>query len=377
MLQVDPRPRPARRSSPSPPPTSTELEFAQNIERLAAPVSARRRRGRRDRRRRQLLRASRSSRTARSPRRSRRVTEEGVTYLTAAGNDNLFNEAGRTKSPPGKRRIRSTTELPGQVARLSDDCPKKAGRTNRNAWTSPRARRRHRLRDHGRSAEAKLVVDLQWAEPWFGVKSTLRLPPERQRGGARRNRRNSERRQRSRAAAADRTRSAGRKQASQQEVQPGDRPLRPAPATRPRARRRTADQVRALRERRRGLRHRVSEIGNAKAPGSPSARRSTATPARPRRSPSRAVNYGRIERRRRKRRSPTPRAARSPTTSARSSRGDDPGRQTRDAGSARQARHHRHRLRLDHLLRRIRRRRRLATSAAPRRRPSTPPRSRR
>ncbi|HEY0279691.1 MAG TPA: S8 family serine peptidase [Solirubrobacterales bacterium] len=111
----------------------------------------------------------------------RRVTEAGVTYLTAAGNNNLFEteqRAGKTFLTVPNHEIGSwerekfdDTECQGVVkerleskgfltaaGRCLNFSP--TGKDNPNFAITVRP-------------ESKLIVDLQWAEPWYGVKSDL------------------------------------------------------------------------------------------------------------------------------------------------------------------------------------------------------------
>ena len=73
----------------------------------------RRRRGRRDRRRRLLLRRALLPGRPGRRRRSTRSTAEGVTYLSAAGNDNLFDGERQRNRLLGSAGFRDCRQLPG------------------------------------------------------------------------------------------------------------------------------------------------------------------------------------------------------------------------------------------------------------------------
>ena len=105
----------------------------------------------------------------------RRVTEKGVLYFTAAGNDNLFDAAGNEISSWEAPEFRSSpTCNPKVVTALSEalaaegsgpyepDCmdfdPSAAVDTEFGITVEP---------------GSPLSLDLQWAEPWFGVKTDL------------------------------------------------------------------------------------------------------------------------------------------------------------------------------------------------------------
>jgi Subtilase family len=145
---------------------STELQFARNIERLAEPVS----------------RGGAGAdvivddvgyfgepffQDGPVAEAIRKVTAKGVAYLTAAGNNNLF-EAGT------KREIGSW-----ERSKFADtNCP-----TNFNFGSIVREGASSCLNFSPTGADptfgitvapkSTLVVDLQWAEPWYGVESDL------------------------------------------------------------------------------------------------------------------------------------------------------------------------------------------------------------
>jgi hypothetical protein len=105
----------------------------------------------------------------------RRVTEKGVLYFTAAGNDNLFNAAGDEIASWEAPKFRGAPECNAQVqgfltAELAKeglgpyepDCmdfdPSVGVDTEFGITVEP---------------ERTLSLNLQWAEPWFGVKTAL------------------------------------------------------------------------------------------------------------------------------------------------------------------------------------------------------------
>jgi hypothetical protein len=143
---------------------STELEFADNIERLAEPVSA----------------GGAGAdvivddvayfeepffQEGPVANAIRKVTGEGVVYLTAAGNDNLIESGTGNEYASWERSEFHDTICPSVVAsevgEASSDCMNFSP-----AGTDA---------TFGITVEPKstLLVDLQWAEPWHGVKSDL------------------------------------------------------------------------------------------------------------------------------------------------------------------------------------------------------------
>lgn len=143
---------------------STELEFARNIERLAEPVSA----------------GGAGAdvivddvayfeepffQEGPVANAIRKVTGEGVVYLTAAGNDNLIESGTGNEYASWERSEFHNTACPSVVApevgEASSDCMNFSP-TGTDAT-------------FGITVEPKstLLVDLQWAEPWLGVKSDL------------------------------------------------------------------------------------------------------------------------------------------------------------------------------------------------------------
>ena len=143
---------------------SSELEFAENIERLAAPVAA------------GGAGATVIVDDVAYPSEPffqdgpvavaiQRVTAAGVTYLTAAGNDNLFeaktnNEIGSWEAPS----YRATT-CPSAIESQFFAPPSCMGFNPSTGHDST----------FGITVEGHrvLTVDLQWAEPWYGVETDL------------------------------------------------------------------------------------------------------------------------------------------------------------------------------------------------------------
>ncbi len=142
---------------------STELQFAENIERLAAPVSA----------------GGAGAdvivddvgyfsepffQDGPVAVAIKKVTEAGVTYLTAAGNDNLIQ--GNNEFASWERSEYQNANCPSAVAALvgsfsSENCMNFSPNgtdTTFGITVEP---------------ESPLVVDLQWAEPWYGVEADL------------------------------------------------------------------------------------------------------------------------------------------------------------------------------------------------------------
>lgn len=97
----------------------------------------------------------------------RRVTANGVTYLTAAGNDNLFEGSPKTGREIGswERAQYADTTCPLSLATwvqgATGSCLNFSGTGNDNTFGITV------------KGKATLILDLQWAEPWYGVKSDL------------------------------------------------------------------------------------------------------------------------------------------------------------------------------------------------------------
>jgi Subtilase family len=96
----------------------------------------------------------------------RRVTEAGVTYLTAAGNNNLLESGTNREIASWERsRFHNTTcpvALESRVREAKADC------MNFSPSGTPDSTFGLTVR-----AGSTLVVDLQWAEPWYGVHADL------------------------------------------------------------------------------------------------------------------------------------------------------------------------------------------------------------
>ncbi len=105
------------------------------------------------------------------------VTAAGVSYFSAAGNDNLI-DVGRSRhrllGSAGVPRFRQLPAGAGRTLRRNRRRTNVAARTGgptSGCMHGLQARRGHRpnLRDHRRSRRGALRIDLQWAEPWNGV----------------------------------------------------------------------------------------------------------------------------------------------------------------------------------------------------------------
>lgn len=106
------------------------------------------------------------------------VSEEGVTYLTAAGNDNLFDSEGRQISSWEAPEYRDSGSCPEAVVEASEKVEEAEGETP--VGLNPT----HCMDfDPGLGTDETfffeveagetLTVDLQWAEPWNGVATDL------------------------------------------------------------------------------------------------------------------------------------------------------------------------------------------------------------
>lgn len=95
-----------------------------------------------------------------------KVTKAGAAYLSAAGNDNLFDAEGNEIASWEAPEYRDSGDCPGAVRELSSLNPHHCLDFNPGAPTD---------RTFGIKVEpgAVLSVDLQWAEPWFGVETDL------------------------------------------------------------------------------------------------------------------------------------------------------------------------------------------------------------
>jgi hypothetical protein len=95
-----------------------------------------------------------------------KVTSEGAVYLSAAGNDNLFDEEGNEIASWEAPAYRDSGDCPSSVRDLSGFNAHHCMDFNPGAPTD---------RTFGIKVEPHevLTVDLQWAEPWFGVETDL------------------------------------------------------------------------------------------------------------------------------------------------------------------------------------------------------------
>jgi subtilase family protein len=95
-----------------------------------------------------------------------KVTAEGVTYLTAAGNDNLFDASGHEIASWEAPAFRDSGACPAAVAALKEFHGSHCMDFDPGAGTD---------RTFGITVEPgeTLTLDLQWAEPWNGVLTDL------------------------------------------------------------------------------------------------------------------------------------------------------------------------------------------------------------
>jgi hypothetical protein len=96
----------------------------------------------------------------------RRVTEAGVTYLTAAGNNNLFEKGTSREIGSWERAEYDDTTCPTPVSERFHVSVSRCLNFSPTGTDNPN----FAITVKGRS---KLIVDLQWAEPWYGVESDL------------------------------------------------------------------------------------------------------------------------------------------------------------------------------------------------------------
>lgn len=143
---------------------STEIEFARNIERLAEPVAA----------------GGAGAdvivddigyfgepfyQDGPVADAIRKVSDEGVVYLTAAGNNNLIESGTGNEIASWERTEFHDTACPAIVAPLTGEAASNCMNFSPTATDST-----FRITV---GAHSTLIVDLQWAEPWYGVKSDL------------------------------------------------------------------------------------------------------------------------------------------------------------------------------------------------------------
>jgi hypothetical protein len=144
---------------------STELQFARNIERLAEPVS----------------RGGAGAdvivddvsyfgepffQDGPVAEAIRKVTAKGVAYLTAAGNNNLFEAGTKREIGSWERSKFADTNCPPGFGQIVREGVSSCLNFSPNGTADP---------TFGITIAPKstLVVDLQWAEPWYGVESDL------------------------------------------------------------------------------------------------------------------------------------------------------------------------------------------------------------
>jgi hypothetical protein len=96
----------------------------------------------------------------------KKVTEAGVTYLTAAGNDNLKENGTGNEIASWERSEFLDAACPTKVAALVGSASAKTCMNFSPTGTDS---------SFGIAVEggAELLIDLQWAEPWYGVESDL------------------------------------------------------------------------------------------------------------------------------------------------------------------------------------------------------------
>ncbi|MBS1880934.1 MAG: S8 family serine peptidase [Actinobacteria bacterium] len=95
-----------------------------------------------------------------------KVVAGGVTYLTAAGNDNLFDAEGNSIASWETHAFRDSGECPIKIRQEGDPNAHHCLDFNPGASVDP---------TFGITVEPgrTLTVDLQWAEPWYGVGTDL------------------------------------------------------------------------------------------------------------------------------------------------------------------------------------------------------------
>ncbi len=110
---------------------------------------------------------SRSSRTARWRLRSTKSSEGGATYLSAAGNDNLFDSEGHEIASWEAPEFRDSGACPAEVQSAF-----RRESTNHCLDFNPGSQT-DRTFGIKVAPGASLTVDLQWDEPWNGVATDL------------------------------------------------------------------------------------------------------------------------------------------------------------------------------------------------------------
>jgi hypothetical protein len=96
----------------------------------------------------------------------KKVNEAGVTYLTAAGNDNLKESGTGNEFASWERSAFQDAECPSNVATG-------VGKASSEACMNFSPSGTDTTFGITVEPESTLIVDLQWAEPWFGVESDL------------------------------------------------------------------------------------------------------------------------------------------------------------------------------------------------------------
>ncbi|HET9162064.1 MAG TPA: S8 family serine peptidase [Solirubrobacterales bacterium] len=91
-----------------------------------------------------------------------KVTSEGVSYFSAAGNDNLFDGEGHEIASWEAPEFRDAGSCPSAVGVTEIHCMDFDPGTGTDATYGITV-----------EPESTLTLDLQWAEPWFGVESDL------------------------------------------------------------------------------------------------------------------------------------------------------------------------------------------------------------
>ncbi len=95
------------------------------------------------------------------------VYEDGVTYLSSAGNDNLFDDEGNEIASWEAPAYRDSGDCPSELRALAPFNAQHCLDFDPSETTTDRT---FGIRVE---PEETLTVDLQWAEPWFGVETDL------------------------------------------------------------------------------------------------------------------------------------------------------------------------------------------------------------
>lgn len=106
-----------------------------------------------------------------------KAVEAGVTYLSAAGNDNLIDGAGRDIASWEAPHFRDSGSCPPALVQLSNEIEEVEGAANglnaKHCMDFDPGPGKDETFEITVSKGANLEVDLQWAEPWEGVHSDL------------------------------------------------------------------------------------------------------------------------------------------------------------------------------------------------------------